>query len=321
MRELKIFSGRANPQLAKDICAFLHLDLGSISLGKFPDGENFCKVEDDVRGRDVYLIQPTCPPVNDNLMELLIMIDSCKRASAARITAVIPYFGYARQDRKDEGRTPITAKLVANVITRSGADRVLTMDLHAPQIQGFFDVPVDHLYAAPVLTEYFRKQSFDASDIVVVSPDEGSIKRALGHSKRLGGNLAIVHKQRHNALETKQTHIIGGPVEGKICLMFDDMVSTAGSICGAAKLVHDAGAAEIHLAATHGVLCGPAIEKLKAAPIKSLVITNTIPLTPEKRLDNIHVLNVAPLLAEAIRRIHSNKSISQMFSNSPGLPG
>jgi ribose-phosphate pyrophosphokinase len=284
-------------------------------LGKFPDGENFCKIEEDVRGRDVYLVQPTCPPVNDNLMELLIMIDSCKRASAARITAVIPYYGYARQDRKDEGRTPITAKLVANVITRAGADRVLTMDLHAPQIQGFFDVPVDHLYAAPVLTSYFQSRAFDPADIVVVSPDEGSIKRAIGHSKRIGGKLAIVDKVRDNALQTQQKYIIGGPVEGKICLMFDDMISTGGSICGAAKLVHEAGAKEIHLAATHGVLCGPAIDNIKKAPINSLVITNTIPLPPEKRLDNIQVLTVAPLLAEAIRRIHSNRSISQMFTS------
>jgi ribose-phosphate pyrophosphokinase len=314
MHELKIFSGRANPQLARDICDFLHLQLGSVALGKFPDGENFCKIEDDVRGRDVYLIQPTCPPVNDNLLELLIMIDSCKRASAARVTAVVPYFGYARQDRKDEGRVPITAKLVANLITRAGADRVLAMDLHAPQIQGFFDVPVDHLYAAPVLTSFYKNRNYSSSDIVVVSPDEGSIKRAIGHSKRLGGKLAIVDKRRENAVETKQKHIIGGPVEGKICLMFDDMISTGGSICGAAKLVHEAGAAEIHLACTHGVLCGDAIKRIKEAPVNSVVITNTIPLPPEKRLDCIHVLSVAPLLAEAIRRIHSNKSISQMFN-------
>ena len=315
MRELKIFSGRANPQLAQDICDFLHLDLGSITLNKFPDGENNCKVEDDVRGRDVYLIQPTCPPVNDNLMELLIMIDSCKRASAARITAVMPYYGYARQDRKDEGRTPITAKLVANVITRAGADRVLAMDLHAPQIQGFFDVPVDHLYAAPVFTTYFQSLMFDPAEIVVVSPDEGSIKRAIGHAKRLGGKIAIIDKQRDSALKTQQKHIIGGPVDGKICLMFDDMISTAGSICGAAQLVHKAGAKEIHLAATHGVLCENAIKNLRSAPINSLVITDTIPLPLEKRLETIKVLTVAPLLAEAIRRIHSNKSISQMFTS------
>jgi hypothetical protein len=195
MRDLKILSGRANPDLARDICNSLHLELGSVSLGKFPDGENYCKIDHDVRGRDVFLIQPTCPPVNDNLMELLIMIDSCKRASAARITAVIPYYGYARQDRKDEGRVPITAKLVANMIARAGADRVLTMDLHAPQIQGFFDVPVDHLYAAPVLNKYFEAMGYEQDEIVVVSPDEGSIKRAIGHSKRLGGKLAIVDKR------------------------------------------------------------------------------------------------------------------------------
>jgi ribose-phosphate pyrophosphokinase len=313
MRELKIFSGRANLALSRDICQFLHLDIGSISLGKFPDGENFCKIEDDVRGRDVYLIQPTSPPVNDNLMELLIMIDSCKRASAARITAVIPYFGYARQDRKDEGRVPITAKLAANIITRAGADRVLTMDLHAPQIQGFFDVPVDHLYAAPVLNQHFLAMGIDPSEIVVVSPDEGSIKRAIGHSKRMGGKLAIVDKRRDNAMETRQKNIIGGPIEGKICLMFDDMISTAGSICGAASLVHEAGAKQIHVAATHGVLCGPAIQRLKDAPIDTVVITNSIPLTPEKIIPKMTVLSVAPLLAEAIKRIHHNKSISQMF--------
>lgn len=313
MRELKILSGRANPQLAQDICGFLHLTMGSLSLGKFPDGENYCKIEDDVRGRDVFLIQPTCPPVNDNLLELLIMIDSCKRASAARVTAVIPYFGYARQDRKDEGRTPITAKLVANMIARAGADRVLTMDLHAAQIQGFFDVPVDHLYAAPVLNEYFESMGYESDEIVVVSPDEGSIKRAIGHSKRLGGRLAIVDKRRGSAVETTQKNIIGGPVEDKVCLMFDDMISTAGSICGAAKLVHEFGAREIHLAATHGVLCGDAIENLKNAPIKSLCLTNTIPIPTEKRLDSIQQVSVAPMLAEAIRRIHHDQSISAMF--------
>jgi ribose-phosphate pyrophosphokinase len=313
MGELKIFSGRANEQLARDICDSLHLTLGSVSLDTFPDGENSCKINDDVRGRDVFLIQPTCPPVNDNLMELLIMIDSCKRASASRITAVIPYYGYARQDRKDEGRVPITAKLVANCVTRAGADRVLTMDLHAAQIQGFFDVPVDHLYAAPVLNNYFIERGFDPDNIVVVSPDEGSIKRAIGHSKRLGGRLAIVDKRRDSPSETRQTNIIGGPVKDKICFMFDDMISTASSICGAAKLVHEAGAKEIYLAATHGVLCGEAIERLRKAPVDGICITNTIPLAPEKRFDRIHVLSVAPLLAEAIRRIHRDMSISEIF--------
>ena len=313
MRELKIFSGRANPQLASDICGFLHLSLGRISLGKFPDGENYCKIEEDVRGRDVFLVQPTCPPVNDTLMELLIMIDSCKRASAARVTAVIPYFGYARQDRKDEGRTPITAKLVANLITRAGADRVLTMDLHAAQIQGFFDVPVDHLYAAPVLNDHFLAMDLAAEDIVIVSPDEGSIKRAIGHVKRLGGKLAIVDKRRSSALETQQENIIGGPIEGRVALMFDDMISTAGSICGAARLVHEAGAREIHMAATHGVLCGPAIENLQASPVTSLVVTDSIPLSAQQRVPQIKVLSVAPLLAEALKRIHHDQSVSALF--------
>ena len=317
MRELKIFSGQSNPQLAQDICASLHLPLGEITLGKFPDGENYCKIEEDVRGRDVFLMQPTAPPVNDNLMELLIMIDCCKRASAARITAVIPYFGYARQDRKDEGRTPITAKLAANLITRAGADRVLTMDLHAAQIQGFFDVPVDHLYAAPVLNSYFLDMGLTKDEIVIVSPDEGSIKRAIGHVKRLGGKLAIVDKRRSDALETKQENIIGGPVDGRVALMFDDMISTAGSICGAAKLVKREGARQIHVAATHGVFCGPARKNIHDAPIDSMVVTDTIPLPEDQADSKIKVLTVAPLLAEAIKRIHHDQSVSAIFRPRP----
>jgi ribose-phosphate pyrophosphokinase len=313
MRELKIFSGRANPALCRRICQFLNLSVGKISLGDFPDGEIACKIEEDVRGRDVFLIQPTCPPVNKNLMELLIMIDSCKRASAERITAVLPYFGYARQDRKDEGRVPITAKLVANLITRAGADRALTMDLHAAQIQGFFDVPVDHLYAAPVLNGYFLNMGLDPEEIAVVSPDEGSIKRAVGHSKRLGGSLAIVDKRRTSASTTKQENIIGGPIKGKIALMFDDMISTAGSITGAARLVHEAGAREIYVAATHAVLSGEAVARLRDAPIKQVVLTDTIPLTPEQTIEKFKVLSVAPLLGEAIKRIHHDESISEIF--------
>ncbi|HUG71533.1 MAG TPA: ribose-phosphate pyrophosphokinase [Pirellulaceae bacterium] len=315
MRELKIFSGQGNPQLARDICDSLHLPLGAITLRKFPDSENYCKIEEDVRGRDVFLVQPTSPPVNDNLMELLIMIDSCKRASAARITAVIPYFGYARQDRKDEGRTPITAKLVANLITRAGADRVLTMDLHAAQIQGFFDVPVDHLYAGPVLNSHFLEMGLTEDDIVVVSPDEGSIKRAIGHMKRLGGKLAIVDKRRSDALRTKQENIIGGPVAGRVALLFDDMITTAGSICGAAALVKDEGAREIHVAATHGVLCGAARQNLERAPIDSVVITDTIQLAEAQKLSKIKVRTVAPLLAEAIKRTHHDQSISGIFDD------
>ena len=313
MRELKIFSGRANPALAEAICDHLHLKLSRISLGRFPDSENYCKIEEDVRGRDVFLLQPTCPPVNDNLMELLIMIDSCKRASAARITAVIPYFGYARQDRKDEGRVPITAKLVANIITRAGADRVLTMDMHAAQIQGFFDVPVDQLYDAPVLHASFQKMDLEQADIVIVSPDEGSIKRAIGHSKRLGGTLAIIDKRRSTATETKQENLIGGPVEGRVALIFDDLISTAGSICGAARLVRAVGARAVYVAATHGVLCGNAIDNIQKAPIDEIVVTNTIPLTKKQLIPKVKVLTVAPLLAEAMKRIHHDQSISAMF--------
>ncbi len=313
MHDLKLFSGGANRGLSQSIADYLGVPLGRIALGRFPDGEISCKIDEDVRGRDVFLIQPTCPPVNENLMELLVMIDSCLRASAERITAVIPYFGYARQDRKDEGRVPITAKLVANLITRAGAGRVLTMDLHAAQIQGFFDVPVDHLYAAPVLNEHFLNSGIDMNEVVIVSPDEGSIKRALGHAKRIGGTVAIIDKRRMNATTTVQANILGGEVKGKIALMFDDMISTAGSICGAAKVLHEKGAKEIHVAATHAVLCGPAIERLSTANLKSLVCTNSIPLGPDQMLSHFKVLDVAPLLGEAIKRIHRNESVSRMF--------
>lgn len=313
MPELKIFSGRANPELSKKIAHFLNLDLSNCQLSTFPDGEFHCQIE-DVRGRDVFLIQPTCPPVNDNLMELLIMIDTCLRASAERITAVIPYYGYARQDRKDAGRVPITAKLVANMITRAGADRVLTMDLHAAQIQGFFDVPVDHLYAGSVLNEYFISKNINKEDIVIVSPDEGSIKRAVGHAKRIGGQLAIIDKRRLSAESVKQENIVGGPIEGKIVLMFDDMISTAGSICGAADLIKRKGAKEIHVAATHGLFAGQANEKLQVAPIDSIIVTDTIPVPKHVSLPNLKILSVAKMLGEAIKRIHQHKSISAIFS-------
>lgn len=312
--DLKIFCGRSNPHLAQRICDYLGVPQGLIALSNFPDSEISCKIEENVRGRDVFLIQSTCTPVNENLMELMVMIDSCRRASAERITAVIPYFGYARQDRKDEGRVPITAKLVANMLTMAGAHRVLTMDLHAAQIQGFFDLPVDHLYAAPVLNDHFKNMDFNPDDIVVVSPDEGSIKRALGHAKRLGARLSIVDKRRSSAETTRQENMIGASVDGKICLMFDDMISTAGSICGAAVKVAESGAKEIYVAATHGVLCGKAIENLEKAPIKKVVITDTIPLPPERKLPKIAVLSVAPLLGEAIKRIHRNESVSRLFT-------
>jgi ribose-phosphate pyrophosphokinase len=314
MHELKIFSGRANPPLAKGICDHLNIPLGRITLTSFPDTETSCKIEEDVRGRDVFLVQPTCQPVNDNLMELLIMIDSCQRASAARVTAVIPYFGYARQDRKDEGRVPITAKLVANLIARSGADRVLTMDLHAAQIQGFFDVPVDHLNASPVLNKYFLDLGLNQDAIVVVSPDEGSIKRAITHSKKLGGTLAIIDKRRSSATETKQENIIGGPIEGRVALIFDDLISTAGSVCGAARLVREAGAKGIYVAASHGIFCDRAIEKIENSPISTVVVTDSIPATVHDQCSKIKVLSIASLLAEAIKRIHQNQSVSAMFN-------
>ncbi|MGL6226662.1 MAG: ribose-phosphate diphosphokinase [Thermoguttaceae bacterium] len=312
MSDLKIFSGRANPNLTKKICDYLGIQKGQISVDNFPDGETHCKIEQDVRGQDIFVIQPTCPPVNENLMELLIMIESFKRASADRVTAVIPYFGYARQDRKDEGRVPITAKLVANLITRAGADRVLTMDLHAAQIQGFFDIPVDHLTAAPVLDSYFLNLNYTKEQIVVVSPDEGSIKRAASHVKTIGGGLAIIDKRRVGN-HVEQANLIGGPIDGKIAFLFDDMISTAGSICGAAHLVKNLGAEKVFLAATHGVLAGPAVEKLRDCPVESIVLTDTIPLASDKTLPNMTVLSVAPLLGEAIRRIHCHESVSRLF--------
>jgi ribose-phosphate pyrophosphokinase len=242
-----------------------------------------------------------------------VMIDSCKRASAERITAVMPYFGYARQDRKDEGRVPITAKLVANLITRAGADRVLTMDLHAAQIQGFFDVPVDHLYAAPVLNEHFLSLKIPEEEIVIVSPDEGSIKRALGHAKRIGGSVAIIDKRRMSAEKTIQANILGGPVDGKTALMFDDMISTAGSIRGAARVLHECGVKEIHVGVTHAVLCGNAMNNLREANLASLVCTNSIPQRADQMPPNTRVLSIAPLLGEAIKRIHRNESVSGLF--------
>jgi ribose-phosphate pyrophosphokinase len=266
-----------------------------------------------VRGRDVFIVQPTCPPVNDNLMELLIMIDSFKRASAARITAVLPYYGYARQDRKDQGRVPITAKLVADLLTRAGADRVLALDLHAAQIQGFFDIPVDHLHAAPVINEYIRSLQIPLRDFVVLSPDEGSIKRALVHQKKLGGAIAVIDKRRSSATQTQSANLIGASLDGKVAVIFDDMISTASSVVNAAHVARCNGAREVYACATHGVLCGPAIERLREAPIKQIVLTDSIPVPPSKQLPNIKVLSVATLLAEAIQHIHFNESVSKLF--------
>jgi ribose-phosphate pyrophosphokinase len=310
---MTIISGRAHPALSREIADYLGIGLGRVELTDFPDGEISLRLEHNIRGRDVFLVQPTGPPVNTNLMELLILIDACKRASAERITAVIPYFGYARQDRKDAGRVPITSKLVANLITKSGADRVLTMDLHAAQIQGFFDVPVDHLYAAPVLDEYFKSLKIPPEDIVILSPDEGSIKRSLQHLEHLGGNLAIVDKRRSSALETEQANLIGGPIKGKTTLLFDDMISTAGSIVGAAQIAKSQGATDVYVSAAHAVLCGPAAGRLSEAPIKEVVVTNSLPLRPEQMPNNLNVISIAPLLGEAIRRIHRNESVSYLF--------
>lgn len=310
---LTIISGRAHPKLALEIADYLGIGLAAIDIFSFPDGETGLKIEQNIRGRDVFLVQPTSPPVNENLMELLIMIDACKRASAERITAVIPYFGYARQDRKDAGRVPITAKLVANLLTQAGANRILTMDLHAAQIQGFFDLPVDHLYAAPILDEYFLSLNLPPDQIAVVSPDEGSIKRTLQHMEHLGGKLTIVDKRRASATDTRQANLIGEPIHGKIALLFDDMISTAGSIVGAVNAVKANGAAEIYICATHPVFCGRAVELLRSAPIREIVVSNSIPLRPDQLLPNVKVVSVAPLLGEAIKRIHRNESVSYLF--------
>lgn len=310
---MKVFSGRANIPLAEKIARHLDDALGKITLDNFPDGEISVRIEEDVRGRDVFLVQPTCPPVNENLMELLVMLDCFKRASAARITAVLPYYGYARQDRKDVGRVPITAKLVANLLTSAGANRVLALDLHAAQIQGFFDIPLDHLHAAPVINDYIRGLEIPQRDLVVLSPDEGSIKRALKHQKKLGGSIAVIDKRRSSATQTQSANLIGSSLDGKVAVIFDDMISTASSVVNAANVAKLNGAREVYACATHGVLCGPAVERLRDAPLKQLVLTDSIPLPPSKQLPCVHILSVARLLADAIKRIHFNESVSRLF--------
>jgi ribose-phosphate pyrophosphokinase len=310
---LKVFSGRANLRLAENIARVLGDPLGKVTLTNFPDGEISVRIEEDVRGRDVFIVQPTCPPVNENLMELLIMLDSFKRASAARITVVLPYYGYARQDRKDQGRVPITAKLVADLITAAGASRALALDLHAAQIQGFFNVPVDHLHAGPVINEHIRGLRIPDDDLVVLSPDEGSIKRSLMHQKKIGGKIAIVDKRRQSAFKTEQANLIGASLENKVAIIFDDMITTAGSMIGAANVAKVNGAREVYACATHAVLCGPAVERLRDSPIKEVVVTDSIPLPPDKHLPHIRQLSVAPLLADAIKRIHMNESVSKLF--------
>jgi len=309
---LVIFGGTASSALTDRICAYLGVPRGQAVISAFPDGETLIKIEDDVRGKDCFVVQSTCPPVNDNLMQLLIFIDSLRRASAKRITAVIPYYGYARQDRKAEGRTPITAKLVANMLTTAGTNRVVTMNLHADQIQGFFDIPVDHLTAAPVLAKHFADGPLQ--NAVLVSPDVGNIKFGNDFASRIGSELAVIHKRRLTGDSTVAVSIIGS-VKGKQVMMFDDMITTAGTVCEAAKLVRAHEALGIYVAATHGVFAGPAVDRLVAAELAEIVITDTIPLRPEvrERLPRLTVLSVADLIGEAIRRIHEHRSVSALF--------
>jgi ribose-phosphate pyrophosphokinase len=315
----KIFSGRSNRDLADAVAKTLGFPLGRITLDDFPDGETKVSIDEDVRGRDVFIVQSTSTPVNQHLMELLIMLDAFKRASPARITAVLPYFGYARQDRKDKSRVPISAKLVANLITRAGADRVLALDLHAAQIQGFFDIPVDHLYAAKELARHVRSLNIPPDELVVLSPDEGSIKKALDFQKNIGGKLAIADKRRTSSTEVKHGPMIGAPVEGKTVVIYDDMISTAGTIVGAVNTAKAAGAKKVYVCATHGVLSGPAVERLKKAPLDQLAVTDSIPVSAEKlkALPCIKVITVAKLVASAIQRIHGNESISELFKDEP----
>ena len=310
---LKIFSGSSNPALASDVCKYLGIPVGGAQIDRFPDGEKVIRVEDDVRGRDCFVVQSTCEPVDDHLVELLIYLDCLRRASAKRITAVIPYFGYARQDRKDEGRVPITAKLVANLITTAGADRVLAIDLHAKQLQGFFDIPVDHLTGELVLNKYFRNKKIN--NLTVVSPDVGNMKIAARYAEHLGGELAIVHKKRVSGSEVEANEMIG-EVEGRNILMCDDIIATAGTVCSAASLLKERGAETIYVGATHGIFALQALERLAEAPIEEVVVTDTIPLSEQaKKVDSVKLLSVAAMLGEAIKRIHRNESVSNLFNN------
>jgi len=309
---LRIFSGSANVELARTIAKSIKSPLGEIMVGRFSEGEIRIKINEDVRGRDVFLIQPTCTPVNDNVMELLIILDALKRASARRVTAVLPYYGYARQDRKDQPRVPITAKLLANIITVAGAHRILTMDLHAQQIQGFFDIPVDHLYAFPVIASYFKKKKL--KDLTVVSPDVGGIKMARAYAKALNADLAIVDKRRSGPNDVEAMNLIG-EVKGRTVLIPDDMIATGGSLVEAVNALVKFGAKDIYASCTHAILSGNAVEKLGKSVLKEVVVTDTIPLPSEKRIPKIKVLPVGPLLGEAILRIHHEESISSLFND------
>ncbi len=308
---LKVFTGNANPALAREICDCLGCDLGEASVKTFSDGEIYLQIQENVRGADVFVVQPTCTPVDRNLLELLLMIDALKRASADRITAVLPYYGYARQDRKDKPRVPISAKLVASLMETAGANRLLTLDLHAAQIQGFFDVPVDHLFATPVLIEPFMGQA--GEDLIVVSPDAGGVERARAFAKRLSVPLAIVDKRREEANVAEVMHIIGD-VEGKHCLIVDDLIDTAGTLVKGAEALLASGATKVSACATHAVLSGPAVQRIEESKIAKVVMTNSIPLSKQaEACDRIEEVSVAPLLARAIQSIHEETSVSSLF--------
>lgn len=308
--EIKIFTGRSNPQLAYEIADYLGTNVGPIQVKNFSDGEIYVQIQESIRGDDVFIVQPTCNPVNKNLMELLIMIDAFKRASAKSITAVLPYFGYARQDRKCAGREAITAKLVADLITTAGPHRILAMDLHTGQLQGFFNILVDHIYATPVLIKYIKEKKL--SDIVMVSPDSGGVERTRVYAKKLDAPIAIIDKRRsgHNVAEVNN---VIGDVAGRTAILIDDMIDTAGTICEAAKILKKFGAKEVYVCACHPVFSGPAIQRLEEAPITEVIVTNTIPLKPEQVISKVTQLSVAGLLGEAIARIHDNSSISTLF--------
>ena len=309
--ELKIFSGRAHPALAGEICEYLGIELGQVTLFNFSDGENYCQIDENVRGADVFVVQPTSSPVNDHMMELLILLDAFRRSSASRITAVMPYFGYARQDKKDKPRVPIAAKLMADLLTASGADRILTMDLHTLQIQGFFNIPVDHLFAAPVLLDAIREMAIE--DLVIVSPDVGGVARARAIGKRLGASLAIIDKRRGGPNETEVLNVVGD-VEGKNVLILDDIIDTAGTLVQAEEALRKQGARRTFAAAVHPVFSGPARQRIEASKLETLFVTNTIPLDDSMRgCGQIHTLSVAPLLGEAIQRIHQGASVSSLF--------
>ncbi len=307
---MKVFSGTANPVLTEHIVSYLGTTLGEIEISRFPDGETFVKLRENIRGKDVYAVQPVCMPPNERLMELLIMIDAMRRASAQRITAVLPYYGYARQDRKDQPRVPITAKLVANLLVAAGADRILTIDLHAQQIQGFFDIPVDHLHAAPVFVKYLQEKQL--SNVAVASPDTGGVKTAYDYAQRLDCGLVVVAKQRKSPTEV-EAFTLAGDVAGRAVLIVDDMTTTAGTLCSAASIIAAHGAKEIYAAVTHATITPLGLQRIRDSAITELIVSDTIPLPPEAKGAPVTVLSVAPLLGEAIRRIHEDESVSSLF--------